>query len=41
VLLPAEALLLHGGHETAVAHERRGRVVEVAGDSEDVHQDCR
>src|SRR5262249_56456747 len=41
MLLPAEALLLHGRHQLPVADERRRGVVEVAGDAEDVHQDCR
>ena len=41
VLLAAEALLLHGGHELPVAQEGGRGVVEVAGDPEDVHQDCR
>ncbi len=41
VLLAAEALLFHGGHELPVAQQHGRGVVEVAGDPEHVHQDCR
>ena len=41
VLLAAEALLFGRGDEHAVAQDRGGGVVEVAGDAQDVHQDCR
>src|SRR4029079_3689642 len=41
VLDPREALFFGSRHEHAVAHERGGGVVEVTGDAEDVHQNCR
>src|SRR5580765_1913573 len=41
VLDAREALLFGGRNEQAVAHERSGGVVEVTGDAEDVHQNCR
>src|SRR5204863_5471529 len=37
VLLAGEALLFGGRDQPAVTQERRGCVVEVAGDAEDVH----
>src|SRR5439155_2453911 len=40
VLLPREPLFLGGGHELAVHHERRRRVVIEARDAEDVHENC-
>src|SRR6266568_6179669 len=38
---PGEALLFGGGEERAVPQDRRGRIVEIAGDAEDVHQNWR
>jgi len=37
VFLAAEALFLRGGHDFAVANERRRAVVVIGGDAEDAH----